>query len=246
MIETGPKWDISATLYSGQQGIELTEKYPGNLAARFKPDAFDQFKVDLAQLREYHTGQVETLNVQKTQTKGKDETAQLEHKKISKIRNMIKASTNDPQILQGFGIGTEIKSNSENSVIAAANLIINGFETFSDWAKTEAGILDTDIEELRELNTRLAGADELQGKAIAGRKANTVDRDALQRAVEDHITKLSAAGDLEYCISNPAVAKLFRDLIPSRGNGVTDDNEGGTDTNGGSGDDTSGAGGSGE
>ncbi len=47
------------------------------------------------------------------------------------------------------------------------------------------------------------------------RKSKTMDKNILQRAVEDEVSKISALGQHVFLNKDAAVAKLFEDLIPS-------------------------------
>jgi hypothetical protein len=48
-----------------------------------------------------------------------------------------------------------------------------------------------------------------------------MDKNTLQRAVEDEITKISAMGILEFQRKDPSVSRLFADLIPGKGKSKT-------------------------
>ena len=79
---------------------------------------------------------------------------------------------------------------------------------------TEAGIVEEDMADIQAEVEALSTADTLQEKAKFVRKATTMDKNALQRRVEDLITKISAIGIRVFRRKDPAVVPLFEGLIP--------------------------------
>lgn len=60
----------------------------------------------------------------------------------------------------------------------------------------------------------LTTADDVQEKAKFERKAKTLDKNTLQREVENLVTKISAVGARVFRKKEPGVARLFEGLIP--------------------------------
>ena len=83
-----------------------------------------------------------------------------------------------------------------------------------EWANNDAGILDEDMEIIQADVLALNKADNVQEKSKFQRKANTMDKNTLQRSVEDHITKISVIGIRVFRRKDPAVVALFDGLIP--------------------------------
>jgi hypothetical protein len=55
-----------------------------------------------------------------------------------------------------------------------------------------------------------------------------MDKNTLQRAIEDEVTKISGLGFHEYEITNPDVAALFAGLIPGSSKPPKNDTNNGT------------------
>jgi hypothetical protein len=129
------------------------------------------------------------------------------------IRNIVKGVSNNAGILKAFGIGENIHKNV-SSVTAAGNMILNGYTDHTEWANTEAGILDEDIEVINADVLALSTADNVQEGSKFQRKAGTMDKNTLQRRVEDLVIKISVTGVRVFRKKDPAVVALFEGLIP--------------------------------
>ena len=136
------------------------------------------------------------------------------HEAIMDTRRMVLAVTPEGDVSTSFGVGEKVSEKSMPSLVAAANTVINGYNANTEWANTKAGIIEDDITEITELLALLDTADDVQEKAKFERKAKTLDKNTLQRSVEDLVTKISAVGIKVFRKQNPDVAKLFEGLIP--------------------------------
>ena len=219
MAQVTPKWEISTTINRGFQAIGILEKYSNDLTKRLKSEDVELLRTGVPELELRRSGQPETLNIQKTTTQGKKNVLDSIHTCIVDIRGMVKASTTNPEIVQAFGVGEPLNSKTPRDHRAAANMIITGYNTNSEWAKNEAGILEEDIQEIEALNSRLTDVDSNQDQAKLNRKVKTIDKDLLQRQVETVITKISAVGIKEFRTKNPSIIPLFEALVSSTGEG---------------------------
>ncbi|HEX3009261.1 MAG TPA: hypothetical protein VHO90_16775, partial [Bacteroidales bacterium] len=129
------------------------------------------------------------------------------------LRDMVRSKNPSVEIAEAFGIGNRIIL-TVGGVTAAANVLMDGYKKFPAWAK-KAGILDTDITKLTGLVTSLGVVEKQQDDSMFTRKAKTMGKDELQRAVEDEVTSLSAIGAYVFHDVDPATSRLFEDLIPS-------------------------------
>jgi single-stranded DNA-binding protein len=216
MNQNDPKWDISDVFFRGKQAVELYDANAADLNKRFKPGEIETLRNGLMELEVRQSGQPESLNLQKVATRGKELTAQDLHTLIVDTRAQIKATTNNPEILQAFGVGHRLHVGSLMSLRTGANLIISGFTKYRDWAINE-GILEEDIEEIKSNSEKLTETDSSQEKAMFERKIKTIDKSTLHRQLEDIITKISSAGIKEYRMKKPTVVPLFEALIPGSG-----------------------------
>ena len=209
------KWDIEATIYAGTHAEELAKKYEVYLQQRLKRDELLGLKTNIKELMERRSGQKEVLVDQKAKTGTQDKMIKDLHNSVMEIRAMVKAVTTDKGIRKAFGVGENTRANSVNQVKAEANIIFEAYKTYTDWANSEAGIINADIEELTDLLNTLTEADDKQEQSKINRKLATMDKDVLQRTVEDTVTKISVIGVHVFARKEPAVAALFADLIPN-------------------------------
>jgi hypothetical protein len=212
--ETKPKWDIADAIVKGEEAHSLAIKYQANLLTRLKTDELSQLKLQVEELGKRRPAQKENLNTQKAKTAGQDDIAGELHDSVISIRTLVKANKASDEILQAYGVGEKINQGVSN-VIAAANSVIKAYASFGDWSKTEAGVLEEDITALTATITELQAAAGGQDNSVVNRKYATTDKNVLQRGVEDEVTRLSAMGAHVMRKTNPAVAKLFEDLIPA-------------------------------
>jgi len=209
-----PKWEIGSTISAGNNAYTLAIKYRTDLEPRLQPDELEQLKVNTTELEARRSGQAEHLVGQKSKTISQDDIATELHDTVVSIRNIVKSnSTVTSDILKAFGVGEIIKS-TINSVVAGGNIVVSAYKDNTAWSNS-AGIIETDIAEISHLVARLTKAEELQSNAMFTRKSKTMDKNILQRAVEDEVSKISALGQHVFLNKDAAIAKLFEDLIPS-------------------------------
>ena len=191
-------------------------KYRTYLEARLQPDELDELNSNTTELEARRSGQTEVLVNQKSKTLGQEEVIAKLKETVVGIRNIVKSSSSvTTDISKAFGVGEKIFG-TVTSVVAGGNIVITGYKSFTAWSNS-AGILEADITEISELVAKLSQAEQVQGNAMFTRKAKTMDKNVLQRAVEDEVSKISALGQHVFRHKDPAIAKLFEDLIPSTG-----------------------------
>ncbi len=208
-----PKWDIAQVVDIETRIKAMYAANETELKPRFTARELELLTSPESALSTARVGQAENLVTQKTQTKSKDVVAAELAKTESDIREVVKSLTRGPDILQAFGIGEPINPKSLPNVVAQANIIINGFTKYADWA-TANGILRSDIEEIERQRNLLDQSGTVQERAVLTRKVKTVDKNTTQREVEDLITKFSAMGILLFRKTKPELIPLFEDLIP--------------------------------
>ncbi|MBN1184533.1 MAG: hypothetical protein JXB49_19730 [Bacteroidales bacterium] len=215
MTQKRPKWDLASTINAGTNTYELGTKYHEEINARLQPGELEELVKQVKVLDALRSGQQEVLASQKGKTGTQDETARLLHTVVMELRQMVQTATDDAGIRKTFGVGENTHADSISSVKASANMILDGYDKFTEWANNEAGIIDADMDEVAGLLMELTAADEEQEVSKLTRKLTTMDKDVLQRLVEDKITKISSIVVRVFGRKDPAVAKLFKDLIPN-------------------------------
>ncbi|NVO11910.1 MAG: hypothetical protein HXX16_18275 [Bacteroidales bacterium] len=209
-----PKWEISATISAGNNAYTAAIKYRTDLEPRLQPDELEQLKANNTELEARRSGQTEHLVGQKSKTISQGDIATQLRNNIVSIRNIVKSnSTATPDIIKAFGVGEKV-NHTISTVVAGGNIVVSAYKENTAWSNN-AGIIETDIAEISHLVSRLTRAEELQGNAMFTRKSKTMDKNILQRAVEDEVSKISALGQHVFLNRDAAVAKLFEDLIPS-------------------------------
>lgn len=208
-----PKWDIGATIDLALKAYKLADTYKTKLDKRLQPDDLETLKAGGDELSLRHSGQTENLNIQKSKTLSEGDAIKRLTKRVVSLHGIVEGNADvTPEMRKAFGIGTPI-SRSVDSVTAAANTIVTAFNANTAWSN-KAGIINEDITELNALLASLTKAKGDQSDSMLVRKLRTMDKSLLQRTVEDLITKISAIGVHVFELENPAVAKLFSDLIP--------------------------------
>jgi hypothetical protein len=109
--------------------------------------------------------------------------------------------------------------------IAAANLIIAGYNKYSEWARNNAKILEEDIIKIEALRNQLIDADKIQENVKLVRKLGTVDKNTLQSRLEQLITQASVVGVKVFRSSKPELVPLFQALIPGSSTADVEENE---------------------
>jgi hypothetical protein len=209
-----PKWEIGQTIYAGNQAYELGKKYQPDIEGRLKPGQLDELSQYVEELQRKRTGQSENLTKQKSKTQDQNSTQDTLHQDVMDTRDMVKSATDDAGILKAFGVGEKVQK-SVTSVTAAGNTLLEGYNQHKEWANSEAGIVEEDMADIQTGVDALSTADTVQEQSKFVRKASTMDKNALQRSVEDLVTKISAIGVKVFRKKDPNVVPLFEGLIPS-------------------------------
>lgn len=212
--ETKPKWDIDSAIKAGDETYSLLDKYFKFLEKRLKPNELTEFKKNLDDLHKCPPAQSTNLVVQKSKTEGQDDYTKDLHNEIVSIRNVIKSNNASDEITKAYGVGEKL-SNNVTSCIAGADLVTKAYNDYKEWSNTEAGLLDEDMDQLSTLEKEMKTAAGVQDSAMSNRKEGTLDKNVLQRLVEDEITRIAALGAHALKRTNPAAATLFEKLIPA-------------------------------
>lgn len=213
--EKRTKWEIGVAISKGKQSVSLLETYLKAVEPRLKPDEAVQHRANVAELEKRRSGQPEALVEQKSKTVGQDSAITELHDCVISIRNIVKSSNAPAAISKAYGVGEKVPP-TVSGIMAASNMIVNAYNANAEWSNN-AGIIEADMEEMATLQEVLGTADSVQESSKFTRKSKTMDKNTLQRAVEDEVTKISAVGVHVFAKKDPAVAALFAGLIPGSG-----------------------------
>jgi len=208
----GPKWYATEAINSGKTSLRLLELYGIDLKTRLKTDEQAQHKANVEEFETRIPGQKQTLMAQKSSTQGQEAVITELNDTIVSIRNVVRYGNASKEIMVAYGVGDKI-TRTVSSVTAAGNIILDAYKKYGPWSK-EAGILESDITEITTLIKALGTVEKVQDDSMYVRKAKTMDKNTLQREVEDEVSRLSALGARQFS-KNPTVRKQFEDLIPS-------------------------------
>lgn len=208
-----PKWDSGATLSKGKQSLNLFKTYETELKPRIPEAEITQHTANVAEFEKRRSGQEPILANQKSYTSAQNDAVSKVNMRVSSLRKVVNGANAPAEIKIAYGVGGK---NRPTVIMAssAAQTVLSAYKLYKDWSNRN-GILDKDIAELTTLEAALFTSDDKQIKSIFERKAATMDKNTLQRSVEDMVTRISGLGVHEFELTNPPVAKLFADLIPS-------------------------------
>jgi uncharacterized coiled-coil protein SlyX len=221
-----PKWTIEVVSMKGHQASGLLKQYQADLQARIKTEEMMELENGLRVLESSRAGQKENLQGLKSATKSKEDVTKELHTEVIDIREMVKVATGVKQeMLKAFGIGTPTHYKNQPKTIAAANLIIAGYNKYGEWARNDARILEEDVTKVESLRDQLIDSDKIQENVKLVRKLGTVDKNTLQLRLEQLITQISAIGVKVFRSSKPELVPLFQALIPGSGTANVEENE---------------------
>lgn len=221
-----PKWSIEDVSVKGHQANGLLKQYQADLQARIKAEEMAELENGLRDLESSRAGQKGNLQGQKSATKSKEAVTEELHNEVIDLREMVKVATGAKQeILKAFGIGTSTHFKSQPKTIAAANLIIAGYNKYSEWAQSSARVLEEDIVKIESLRDQLIDSDKSQENVKLVRKLGTIDKNTLQIRLEQLITIISAVGVKVFRSEKPELVPLFEALIPGSGTANEDKKE---------------------
>lgn len=207
-----PKWDIGETVEAGKKSTLLANEYASELNPRLRKDELTEHNANVTELESRRAGQQQNLVTQKSKTLGQDTEVSRLNTAIVDIRNIPRSNSAPEEIKKAFGVGEKIALTIPG-VTAAAKIVLDAFKKYPEWSK-DAGILESDMTRLTAMMNSLSNAGQEQDDSMYTRKAKTMDKDVLQRTVEDEVTRLSSLGALAFRESKPGVSSLFEDLIP--------------------------------
>jgi len=136
--------DIGVAISQGKKALKLAEDYRSSIEPRLKPDELAQLGLNLQELERCRPGQQENLVNQKSKTEGQNTSIRSLHRSVTSIRNMVKCDDVTGDILKAYGVGEKIPK-TVTGAVAAANMIVNAYNTYTDWSNNEAGIVEEDI-----------------------------------------------------------------------------------------------------
>ncbi len=127
-------------------------------------------------------------------------------------RALVRAGANVTQ-RQAFGITKKYDAKVVGSVVAALDSFLVGAGKYPELTRA-AGMLSSDLDEMKALRDGLIAADQSQEAKKSARKEPVLQRNAAQKRIERAIDDIVNAGLLAF-VKDPATSRRFAELVPS-------------------------------
>lgn len=216
------KWDLDEAIAAGEKAYALGNTYFSQLNGRLTKEKLANINTNVTALNLFKEKNPQYLIEQKAKTAGKLNNVNLLKTKVKNLRKIVKdEKTSTPEQIKAFGVG-ETLTNTESRIIASANLIISAYTSNKEWCN-QIGIIESDIIELTTLINNVKEKETQQDEAKKTKTSGTFDKNNIHRALEDDVTSVSNIGVNTFSTTDPAIAKLFANIIPSADNGGKED-----------------------
>ena len=209
-------WRVGVALRVAEAAYRLATDHRAALDPRLPAGVIEGLGADMAALRGTSAGAKAARAGKRSATITQHEAGRRGYELAMAIRAAVRGGEPDDKALQkAFGVGDQVHARKVTSVEAAIETILRGAEADPERARG-VGVLPEDIEEARRVREALSTADASQeGKAVSSKVA-TSNRDEAQRRVQQAVRRIVGAAALAFR-GQPDLARLFADLIPSRG-----------------------------
>lgn len=189
----------------------LIEKYFDRLKERISEGEMHSFVSEGNAFIRLITRRQRSMNSQKEATLIVGATVNTMNDLCVKIRKIVRGSTRKgDEIRNAFTVDTTLE-NSMISKVQISGLIVEAYDKYKEWANSR-GIIDQDINVLREgLNTVEESKMKQEEKKLA-RRLETAEKNTMQVALEKELSHISNMGKLVFEKDDPRIAKLFADL----------------------------------
>jgi hypothetical protein len=209
------KWYSSDALDAAEEVYKLSTVNIEGLTGRLTQEELNNLQTNFKLFEGMFPKKKIIMVDQKSKTSGQGEQVDELRKMIANIRDMVRnAKTVTDEIAKAYDVG-ESYASSIVKAVAAGEVAINAYARFTTWSN-KIGIIDTDIENVRNQIDLIKLAEKAQDTAIGTRKGNTLDFKKLQRSIEDEVTRISKMGVLAFRKKDSILASQFANIIPSK------------------------------
>ncbi|MGI5862082.1 MAG: hypothetical protein ACOX6T_08485 [Myxococcales bacterium] len=207
------KWSVEEVIRKGAQLADLVTTHLAELAPRLDADVIEGFLSDLPALRD-EVSRVSVAQAEKAgETIRQDDVARDAARTVSAFRKAIRSAFDRKSpVRTAFGVGRRVGESEIGSVTAALAILAEAAEADPASARA-AGILPSDVGELRALYDRLVQADRTQELAKGSAKDATATRIARHRRVEAAMTRIVGVSGIVFR-TRPEIAERFADCLP--------------------------------
>lgn len=209
-------WRIGVAIRVGEAAFQLAADHRTELDARLPAGLIDGLGADVATLRGTSAGAKAARAGKRSATLTQNDAAREGNELAMSIRTAVRnGEPSDRAFQKAFGVGERVSSHKVASVEAALETILRAAEANPERTRA-VGIFPEDLDEVRRVRAALSTADASQEVRTVSSKVATSDRDEAQRRVQRSVKRIVGAAAVAFR-GRPELARLFADLIPSRG-----------------------------
>ena len=212
---TKVKWSPSDLSRVGRAALALATSKKATLEARLPAGLLDGLAADLDAFEGKQSAATLATEALREATRTQDAAARAAVDFMGHVRAAIVRAAPPAAVRAAFGLSLRPLPAKVSSVIAALDAAVDGATRYPDVAR-EAGVLTSDVDRLKALRSALASADAKQEATKLTKKLPVVDRKQVQGRIEKATDTIINAGAMAFADA-PDQARLFRDLVPSRG-----------------------------
>ncbi|HCF58131.1 MAG TPA: hypothetical protein DFS52_09080 [Myxococcales bacterium] len=207
------KWSVEEVLRKGVQLSDLVTTYRADLAPRLDANVIEGFLSDLPALRD-EVSRVSGAHLEKAgETIRQDDVAREAARTAITFREAVKSTfSRKSPVRAAFGIGGRIDETKVGSVATALAVLVHAAEEDPVSARA-AGILSSDLADLKAVYDKLVQADRTQELAKGSAKGATATRTARHVRVEAAMTRIVGVSGIVFR-KRPEIAQRFADCLP--------------------------------
>jgi hypothetical protein len=211
------KWELNRAAQAGREALDLLNGHKQDLEPRLDPGTIEGLQNDIPALEALKSGRPAKVQQVRGLTGSKADQARQGAGWIGAIREAVKRRAAGQGIRTAVGVGKSISHTQETSVAAAIEAIL-ALSKEQPQALRACGVLDSDLATGQALLAALGTAHNIQHDGFVGSKNVTDQRNATHARVEEAVEAIATAGHLQYLETDPALAKRFANLLPTRAN----------------------------
>lgn len=214
-MATTTRWTETETIQVGKDLVALATEFQARLSRRnITVEFLDESRRTLAAAEGASGGQSVRLGAQMGSTVALNSVLAEVGERVVAIRRAIqRVFPKRKDLHRAFGVGDAVDDG-----VAAALGAVEAVEQGAASYPTEmasAGILESDLAELRAARDALRGSDMTQEGAKSAKKSATAARDGLLRDITARVDRILSAAGLEF-VREPAIYERFEAPIPSK------------------------------
>ena len=207
------KWSVEEVIRKGIQLSDLVTAYRPELEPRLDASVIEGFFSDLPALRD-EVSRVSGAHLEKAgETIRQDDVVREAARTVSAYRKAIRSAFDRKSaVCTAFGVGLRVDESLLYSVTAALAVLAGAAEEDPVSARA-AGILPSDVADLKAVYDKLVQADKTQEAAKGSAKGATVARTMRHVRVEAAMSRIVGVSGIVFR-KRPEIAKRFADCLP--------------------------------